>query len=151
VCDPADAKRRPRSVVDAQFSLPFGIAVALARGAASPDEFADATLSDPVVTALMARVVAVHDPTLDAEYPRAWPAWVRVTGSDGRTVEGRIAHPLGDPENFPSPAALATKLRTLASRALSPAAVDRLVHALETFPVSPDARTLLATTVPTVI
>ena len=148
VCDPAEAKRRPRSVVDAQFSLPFGIAVALARGAASPAEFADATLADPVVTALMARVVAVHDPALDAEYPRAWPAWVRVVDTGGRTVEGRIAHPLGDPENFPSAAALATKVRTLAARALSPAAIDRLVHALETFPVSPDARTLLAATVP---
>src|SRR5262249_38066104 len=36
VCEPAEAKRRPASVVDAQFSLPFGIAVALVRGAASP-------------------------------------------------------------------------------------------------------------------
>jgi 2-methylcitrate dehydratase PrpD len=150
VCEPAAAKQRPQNVVDAQFSLPFGIAVALARGVASPDEFTPATLGDPAVTALMDRVVAVHDPALDAQYPRAWPAWVRVTGTDGRTVDGRITHPLGDPENFPSADALATKLRTLAARALDPAAIDRLVHTLNTFPAAPDARTLLAATVPPV-
>src|SRR5262249_28625643 len=44
VCEPALQKRRPRSVVDEQFSLPFGIAVALARGAASPTEFVRETL-----------------------------------------------------------------------------------------------------------
>src|SRR5439155_897173 len=32
VCEPAEAKCRPASVVEAQFSLPFGVAVALARG-----------------------------------------------------------------------------------------------------------------------
>src|SRR5438876_1203265 len=31
VCEPAEAKRRPASVVEAQFSLPFGVAVASAR------------------------------------------------------------------------------------------------------------------------
>src|SRR5262245_12534926 len=83
VCEPVDRKRRPRSVVDQQFSLPFGIAVALARGAASPDEFVPEASDDPLVTRLMERVVAVRDPALDAQYPRVWPAWVRVTLRDG--------------------------------------------------------------------
>src|SRR5439155_21169809 len=73
VCEPAAAKRRPASVVEAQFSLPFGIAVALARGAASPDEFADARIADPVVQALAARVLTVRDPALDARFPASWP------------------------------------------------------------------------------
>src|SRR5439155_1229472 len=64
VCEPAEAKRRPASVVEAQFSLPFGVAVALARGAASPAEFAPACLRDPTVGALMERVVGVRDPAL---------------------------------------------------------------------------------------
>src|SRR2546426_2798711 len=76
VCEPADAKRRPASVVEAQFSLPFGIAVALARGAASPAEFSPACLRDPTVGGLMERVVGVRDPALDAAFPRAWPCWV---------------------------------------------------------------------------
>src|SRR5262249_44838957 len=66
ICEPALQKRRPRSVVDEQFSLPFGIAVALARGAASPTEFVRETLDDPRVTRLMDRVHAVRDATLDA-------------------------------------------------------------------------------------
>jgi len=150
VCEPSEQKRRPRCVVDAQFSLPFGVAVALARGVASPAEFADATFADPVVTALMDRVVAVRDAALDAEYPRAWPAWVRVTHRDGRVLEGRVTHPLGDPENFPSTAALDAKLETLAGRVLGPPALRSLRAALADFASAPDARALLAATVPTV-
>src|SRR5262249_59353031 len=48
VYEPAEHKRRPRPVVDEQFSLPFGIALALARGAASPAEFVPPTLEDPL-------------------------------------------------------------------------------------------------------
>src|SRR5262249_26043882 len=116
VCEPAEAKRRPASVVEAQFSLPFGIAVALVRGAASPAECAPATLSDPVVTALMERVVGARDPELDARFPRAWPCWVRIARRGAPSVEARIEHPRGDPENFPPPDELERKFRTLAAR-----------------------------------
>jgi 2-methylcitrate dehydratase PrpD len=134
VCEPAEAKRRPRSVVDQQFSLPFGMAVALARGAASPAEFVPATSDDPAVAALMDVVVAVRDPALDAQYPRVWPAWVRITLRDGRRLAEHVTHPLGDPENFPDETALETKFRTLARRALPEGTVERLVAAVASLP-----------------
>src|SRR5581483_3532436 len=150
VCEPADAKRRPVSVVDAQFSLPFGIAVALARGVASPAEFAPPTQTDPAIVRLMERVVAVPDATLDAVFPRAWPCWVRITLGGGRTVESRVDHPRGDAENFPTSSELDEKFRTLAARALSAAAVARLAGTIADFPAAPSAATLLAACVPTV-
>jgi len=130
VCEPVQQKRRPRSVVDQQFSLPFGIAVALARGIASPAEFVPATSDDPTVVALMDRVVAVRDAALDAQYPRIWPAWVRIRLRDARQVVEHVTHPLGDPENFPDAAALGRKFRTLARRALPDAQVERLAAAV---------------------
>jgi 2-methylcitrate dehydratase PrpD len=148
ICEPLEAKRRPGSVVDAQFSLPFAIAVALARGAASPAEFVPATLTDPVVKTLMERVVPVHDRELDAVYPRAWPSWVRVTLRGGAAHEARVEHPRGDPENFPTPAELETKFRTLAARTLDPASLDRVAAALDAFPATAHVDTLLAATVP---
>ena len=48
VCEPATAKRRPRSVVDAQFSLPFSVAITLVAGAASPDEYTPEHFDDPL-------------------------------------------------------------------------------------------------------
>jgi len=134
VCEPVQQKRRPRSVVDQQFSLPFGIAVALTRGAASPAEFVPATSDDPTVAALMDRVVAVRDAALDAQYPRVWPAWVRIWRRDSRQVVEHVTHPLGDPENFPDAAALGRKFRALARRALPDAQVERLAAAVAGLP-----------------
>jgi 2-methylcitrate dehydratase PrpD len=142
VCEPAEAKRRPRTVVDAQFSLPFGVAVALARGAASPDEFAPATLADPVVRALLERVVGVPDAALDAVFPSAWPCWVRITRRDAPALEARVEHPRGDPENFPSTADLEAKFRRLAARALAPPEIGRVEAALVDFPRAARAKML---------
>jgi 2-methylcitrate dehydratase PrpD len=150
VCEPVETKRRPRSVVDAQFSLPFGIAVALARGAASPAEFAPPTLDDPLVGRLMERVVGVRDERLDAVFPQTWPTWVRIVLRGGRTLEARVEHPRGDPENFPTPAELDAKFRTLAARALAPDGVKRLAAALEAFPRAASSDALLSATAPTV-
>jgi len=135
-------------VVDAQFSLPFGVAVALVRGSASPDEFSLSTLADPTVRGLMQRVSAVRDPKLDALYPRAWPSWVRIALRDGRSLESRIEHPRGDPENFPAPAEMEAKFRKLAGRVLTPGAVERLAAALDTFPDAERIATVLAAAVP---
>src|SRR5207244_7847344 len=99
ICQPMAAKQPPLSVVDAQFSLPFGIAVALVRGAASPDEFTLSTIADPTVRGLMQRVTAVRDPKLDALYPRAWASWVRIAPRDGRPPEARGQHPPRAPRN----------------------------------------------------
>ena len=99
---------------------------------------------------MMDRVVAVTDAALDARYPRAWPSWVRVVVRGRPPLEARVEHPRGDPENFPTDAELDGKFRGLAARALSPAAIDRLEGALESFPRTTSARPLLAATVPTV-
>jgi len=143
VCEPPEHKRRPRSVVDEQFSLPFGIAVALARGAASPAEFVPATLDDPQVVRLMDRVAAVRDPALDARYPSVWPAWVRIVVRGGREVAEHVTHPLGDPERFLDPAALGAKFRALARRALPPAQVERLAAAAAALAGAPDVGQVL--------
>ena len=148
ICEPMAAKQRPLSVVDAQFSLPFGIAVALVRGAASPDEFTLSTIADPTVRGLMQRVTAVRDPKLDALYPRAWASWVRIALRDGRSIEARIEHPRGDPENFPAPAEMDAKFRKLAGRVLPPGAVERLAAAIDTFPDAERATAVLAAAVP---
>jgi len=144
VCEPLAAKRRPRSVVDAQFSLPFAIAVALVRGSAWPDDFARTQYEDDTIRRVMERVEPVRDPALDAAFPRTWPSWVRLVFDDGTTDEARVVHPLGDPEHFPGPDLLQAKFARLAGRRLD---AERLatVSALVTRIASePDVRALLA-------
>jgi 2-methylcitrate dehydratase PrpD len=148
VYEPEERKRRPRSVVDEQFSLPFGIAVSLAHGAASPDEFVAANLDDLLVVRLMDRVVAVHDVDLDRQYPRVWPAWVRIVLQDGRRLHEQVTHALGDPERFPDAAALRGKFRALARRALPEVQVERLAVAVAALPGAASVTDVVAAAVP---
>ncbi|HUK63260.1 MAG TPA: hypothetical protein VLV15_08005, partial [Dongiaceae bacterium] len=145
VCEPAEAKRRPASQVELQFSLPFGIAIALVTGDASPDRFTLATLEDPRIGELLPRVVGLPDPQLDARFPRAWPTWVRILRRGRPALEARVEHPLGDPEHFPDTAALRAKFRTLAARTLPADALARLEPVVDGFRTLAEAATLLRT------
>jgi 2-methylcitrate dehydratase PrpD len=145
VCEPLAEKRRPRSVVDAQFSLPFSVAVALVAGVASPDEFTVARATDPEVRRVMDLVEPQRDTALDDRYPDVWPSWVRATTGSG-IHEVRVDHPRGDPENFPTDVELDTKFRRLAARALDAASIDRLDVAIDAFPRAERAADLLGLT-----
>jgi 2-methylcitrate dehydratase PrpD len=129
VAEPEAAKRRPANVVDAQFSMPFGAAIALLRGHALPSDHADASLADPGVHALMDRVHCYRDPALDALWPAHWPAEVTIELRGGRAVRQRVEHPKGDPENPLSPAELRAKLAGLAPE-VAQEARDRLAALL---------------------
>lgn len=99
IADPPERVRQPRNVVDAQFSAPYAAAVALVRGRAGLAEFSDETLHDPTIRGLTARAECYRDPSLDALYPRQWPAAAEIRLRDGRVLAKRIDHALGEPEN----------------------------------------------------
>jgi 2-methylcitrate dehydratase PrpD len=120
VAEPAAAKRRPRSLVDAQFSMPFGAAVALLEGSAGLEQYDPTRLDDPAVLALMDRVECAADPELDRLYPERWPAWARVHTTAGAVLQARVEHPRGDPENPLPPAELRAKFDALTSRVYTP-------------------------------
>jgi 2-methylcitrate dehydratase PrpD len=99
VAVPLEAKRRPASVVESQFSMPFGAALAVVKGRAAPQDHTLANLADPAIEAMMDRVECYRDEQLDARYPQQWPTAVEVVLRDGSTLEARVDHPKGDPEN----------------------------------------------------
>lgn len=116
VAHPADQKKQPRSVVDAQFSVPFAAAVAAVRRRTSVDEHTMTVIEDPQIVQMMDRVVAVHQEELDGAYPERWPATVTVKTKDGRTLETRVDHPKGDPQNPLTWDETVTKFKTLTFR-----------------------------------
>jgi len=133
VCEPVEAKRRPRSAYDAKFSLPFAVAAALVHGAVGLDTFAPERLGDARVLALADRVAHRVDP--DARFPEGFPGWVRVHLAGGRVVEAREPDGRGGPSRPLSGAAVVEKFRANAARVLSPervAAVERAALALDT-------------------
>jgi 2-methylcitrate dehydratase PrpD len=114
VAEPLEAKRRPTSVVESQFSMAFGAALAIVRGRAAATDHAEANLGDPELLRVCDLVECYRDPDLDALYPARWPAAVTIRLRDGRELEARVDYPKGDPENPFTDAELLDKVRALA-------------------------------------
>lgn len=86
VADPPARKLVVETTVDAQFSMPFGAAVALATGTATVAQFADAPAVARTLAPWMAKVRCVTSPRLEAAFPESWQAEVVVRLQDGSTV-----------------------------------------------------------------
>ena len=131
VSEPAAAKRRPASVVDAQFSLPFAAAAALLWGRAGLAEYDETRLADPAALALMDRVRYEVDPEIDRHFPDQWRAWARVTTRGGATHFQPVDDPKGDPANPFTDEECRQKFDELAAPVYSPEARDAIAeHAL---------------------
>ncbi len=99
VAEPAELKYNPRTLVDAQFSMPFGAAVAILYGKASLNEYTQENIESARIKEMMKRVSCVEDPELETVFPRQWPASVELATEDGRKFSVRIDYPKGDPGN----------------------------------------------------
>jgi 2-methylcitrate dehydratase PrpD len=99
IADPIEQKRRASNVVEAQFSMPFGAAIALLTGEAGLSVFTEEWPGDPRVRALMQKVDCYSLPELDEYYPAEWRASASVEMVDGRELSARVRYPLGDPHN----------------------------------------------------
>ena len=128
VAEPIEQKRAPKNIVDAQFSAPFAAAVALARGAADLNQFTQANIDDPLIGALMVRTECFYDDSLEANFPRRWPAAVEIRLGNGQTVSRRIESPTGEPENPVSRDGLIAKFTSLASSVISADAARELAE-----------------------
>ncbi len=103
----------PTTPYAAKFSLPYCVASALTHGDLAPQRFSEEAITDRGVLELADRISFSVDPELDALYPRAWPSIVSVTTRDGRTLERRVDHPAGDPENGLTDEDVAAKFTSL--------------------------------------
>jgi 2-methylcitrate dehydratase PrpD len=114
IAEGLEEKRRPATVQESQFSMPFGAALAVVRGRAAPADHVESNLRDPAIQRVMDVVECYSDPSLDARYPAAWPASVEIALSDGTELQCKVDHPRGDPENPLSYDEVAEKLMALA-------------------------------------
>lgn len=96
---PIEAKRNPKSAVDAQFSGPFAAALALTEKRAGMDVFTgvlEKGLSDEFRRLMSVTDVRQAD-DLDAIHPEFWPGRVTITVG-GETIERYSKHMLGEKE-----------------------------------------------------
>src|SRR5438093_1247871 len=131
ICEPTEIKYAPRSIVDAQFSMPFGAVVALLCRRASLAEFTPDMIAAPRVRALMQCVSHVRDPELEQHFPRQWPAWAVIELQDGRKWSTTVRYPKGDPQNPLSWDELRAKYRELGRSVLPEDRLDEICQAVQ--------------------
>ncbi len=94
LCTPEDAKWRPRSPVDAQFSIPFGVATALVRNGVRLDDFTEEAVKSEGILDITAKMKVEIDHTLKRT-DQVDPTRVEVTMKNGEIYSEQIEDPLG--------------------------------------------------------
>ena len=116
LCYPIERKLRPVTHVDAQFSLPWAVAVAIVKNNTGISMFRGEILKDPEVLALAEKVKWELDPAAEALYPKAYPSTLIAEMNDGRKLEAHVDYPKGDPENPVSREELYEKFHSLTEK-----------------------------------
>lgn len=143
VGEPRAVKQAPRNMVDAQFSAPWALALALRHGRASVAEFTEAALGDAETRRLAALVEVVGDDALDTAFPARWPARVAVRARDGRAWEVEVRDPKGSPRNPLTAEELHGKVDDLLDGLVEPGERRMLAAAVAALDTLPDLEALL--------
>lgn len=138
VCRPEEVKYNPRSIVDAQFSMPFGAAVAILFGKATLDEYTLENIKAPRIKEMMSKIRCVEDPELEKEFPKKWPASVMITTKNGEEHSALIDYPKGDPENPLSWDELIDKFKDLTAPIFSCAKQDAIIEKVRSLELEDD-------------
>ena len=117
LAEPLAQKQRPATAIDAKFSLPFTVAVALQRGTVTLDDFSTAALQDEATLALAARVNYTVSETLPDKGIETLRAAMTIRLQDGRSFAIEIAEPLGSERRPVDDDLLIGKFRDCARRA----------------------------------
>lgn len=123
---PLEVKLKPRSPVDAQFSIPWGIATAIVMGRATLEDYTEAAVSSPEVLALTAKMEVEIDNALQRG-DKIEPTRVEITMKTGEMYSGLVEHPLGSPERPMSFDDCAGKFRDCAKR-IGNARMDKVIE-----------------------
>ena len=120
---------RADSVLNAQMSLRYNIAVALCDGQAYLEQFTPQRIVEPEVVALARRVEIEIDPQIDRAYPEIYGGKVTLVTRDGRTLSRQVDYSRGMPENPMSHEEIERKYLSLAAAAVGAEHAGRVLQA----------------------
>lgn len=109
---------RPTDTFSAQFSIPFGVALALLKGSNLLKDYSLENVCRKDLLDLAGKVQVVPDPSMDPLYPGIIGARATIKLKDGREVTEYIKFPTGESENPMSKEVLREKFRSLVTTLL---------------------------------
>ena len=91
--------RKPETVYEAKFSLPYAVAAGLIFGRARFNAFNDKSLTDERIRKIMPLIDFEVDPSAEEKFPNYRSAMVRVETTDGRYLKHHSPTRKGDPDD----------------------------------------------------
>ncbi|NLO97245.1 MAG: MmgE/PrpD family protein [Peptococcaceae bacterium] len=142
--EPLEIKAKPRVVVDAQFSLAWGVATALAKKQVGLQHYTDEAIKDPAILDMAAKISLAYDPALDSTGLE--PGRVAVTLKDGKTYSVQMDTATGSPERPITFEECENKFRNcieFADRSLPPENVEKVINMVKDLENLSDIRELI--------
>lgn len=119
------------SVLNAQMSLRYNIAVALIEGKASAEQFSHDKIGQQDIVDLARRIEIEIDPEIDRNYPEIYGGQVTIEFRDGTRQTRRVDYSLGMPENPVSMDDVKDKFRSLVDEVSINTSAEALLEALD--------------------
>ena len=132
----------PLSVLQAQMSLQYTIAVFLLEGKALVEQFTEEKISDPKILELANRVEIVLDDEVEKVYPDRFANKVEILLRSGERFETRVDFAKGSSERPMSFEEVAEKFESLAGRVITQQQIDTIVETIEKIEKLVDIRRL---------
>lgn len=110
----------------ARFSIPFSVAIAIAKKEAGPAQYCEEVVRDPIIQALARKVEMTVSGKWETAYPRKRGATVTVHTRSGKKSSFEVELAKGEPENPASWEEMYRKFFSNATRLLSPETAEEL-------------------------
>jgi len=126
---PPDVKRRPRTIIDAQFSVPWVVATAVVRGKVTVDDFTDSAIKRPEILKVAQKVGGKLVPEMDRH--GVGPGGVIIKMQGGEEYREEVENCLGSPERPMDFSDVTRKFRECAASSLKPLSVATIDKVIE--------------------
>jgi 2-methylcitrate dehydratase PrpD len=140
LCSPLDAKRSPRSPVDAQFSIPWGVASAIVGMRVGLNDYTDSAIRNREVLEVTQKMQVEVDNSLHKPGPE--PTRVKIVTNDGKAYAKVVENPLGSLERPMSFEDCARKFADCA-KSLDAKRVERIIQLVEQLERLDDIREII--------
>jgi len=111
-CTPEEARKYPKTIVDAQFSIPYTCAAALIYGKVGLSDFTDEAIRREDVLRLAPKIDGVIDGEYEKNYhAKVCPVDIKIEMNDGNVYEYHLEHTLGGADRPMTEADLYEKMK----------------------------------------
>ena len=119
LADPVEKKQDPQDIIQAQFSLCWGVASAIVYGEVGIRNFTEEALQDSRVREMARKVFGKPEMELSRQ-PMALPVIVEIRTREGKVYAQRVDYPFGSPEDPMSFGDIAAKFRNCCQYSVKP-------------------------------